>query len=86
MTIVCYFLGHKWYGRGWTSDIFSEDVPYNHIRNLWGCSRCQARSFTDEHASDVKIRFDGYRQKHGDMVVATDEFGPPVPNAYDKGS
>ena len=79
-SIICSCFGHKWYGRGWTSDVFDKTVPpETPIANIWGCKRCGAESRTYETLSQVKMRFDGYREKYGDSFGMTDEFRAPMP-------
>jgi hypothetical protein len=70
--ITCLIKGHKWGGRGWSS----EDGVFV---LFWECGTCGRREVTHETPESLQRRFDGYRDRYGDSFVDTDEFDPPKP-------
>lgn len=81
MKIICALKGHNWLGRGWQTDTTNPAIPRGIFWHLYTCSRCQTMTHVAEYGAQLQARFDGYRDKYGDAMVAEDhEFMAPRPS------
>mgnify|MGYP001582285981 CR=1 FL=1 len=77
---LCWFSGHRWRGKGWTSALFDATVPpATPIAHSWECDRCHRTTRTYETREALDARYTGYAKQYGNALVVTAEFGPPYP-------